>query len=330
MSINNFCTLFDSNYLTRGLAMYNSLNKYCKNFHLYIFPFDELSKNILIQLKLDNCTIISLAEFENPDLLRVKKERTRSEYCWTASSSTILYCIKRYQLENCTYIDADLFFYNSPEQIFSEIAESSILITSHRYTPKYDRSERFGKYCVQFVYFRNDKYGMKALQWWVDACIEWCYNRVENGKFGDQKYLDDWTEKFQKTHELENLGGGVAPWNIQQYNFSIESNKIVGVETKTNKKFDLIFYHFHYLRFLKNNRFDIGSYKITSQQIELIYKPYLNALKEAENQISKFHKLENPHGIAKEIILIKKIIRYIKLGFKYNINILKTKLFWHQ
>ena len=75
----NYCTLFDSNYLTRGLAMYESLKKNSDKFHLYIFSFDDRSCKVLKELKLEAATIIQLEEFEDDELLNIKKSRTPGE-----------------------------------------------------------------------------------------------------------------------------------------------------------------------------------------------------------------------------------------------------------
>ena len=37
----DLCTLFDSNYLDRGIALCDSLNEVSDNFNLYIFAFDK-------------------------------------------------------------------------------------------------------------------------------------------------------------------------------------------------------------------------------------------------------------------------------------------------
>ena len=58
-----FCTLFDSNYLSRGIAMYESLLKHTSDFHLYIFAFDDKSLSVLKTLNLNQVTVVSLKEF---------------------------------------------------------------------------------------------------------------------------------------------------------------------------------------------------------------------------------------------------------------------------
>jgi hypothetical protein len=257
--------------------MHQSLLEHCKNFHLYVFAFDDESYRILNGADLQHATIIPLADFENEDLLRVKKDRTKGEYCWTCTPSTILYCINTYNLPHCTYLDADLFFFDDPRQLTDEMNDSSVLITEHRYTEKYDQSAVSGIYCVQFVTFKNTADGMEVLNWWKDRCIEWCYGRVEDGKFGDQKYLDDWTSRFNGVHVLDHEGGGLAPWNIQQY--TIEGNRWAVTNKKTGKKFPVVFYHFHHLTFTQANKVDLGSlYDLKAPGVVAMYTLYLKKI----------------------------------------------------
>jgi len=244
----NFCTLFNSNYLSRALAMYYSLEEVCKDYHLYVFAFDENVYKMLEQLNLTHVTVISLKQLEDSELLSVKSIRTVVEYCWTATPATIYYVFKEFNVESCTYIDADIYFYLSPKVIFDEWGDNSILITEHKFSPEYIKEERLnGKYCVQFISFKNDKYGLEALTWWKNQCIIWCYNRVEDGKFGDQKYLDDWTIRFKRVHVLQHLGCGLAGWNISQYEFYKENDIFYGIEKKSGLRFNVVFYHFHYV-----------------------------------------------------------------------------------
>jgi hypothetical protein len=282
----NFCTLFDSFYLTRGIAMYKSLEENCQNFHLYIFAFDATSLEILTQLNFKHATIISLKEFEDEELLSVKPGRTKAEYCWTSTSSTILYVIQNFNVPSCTYVDADLFFYQDPKALFDEMGDQSILITEHRYPPKFNRVDTSGIYCVQFITFLNNEEGLKALKWWRDACIDWCYDRYEDGKFGDQKYLDDWTTRFKGVHVLKHLGGGLACWNVEQWPLvSRKENLITFLDKKTNSTFKTIFYHFHHVRFYESNIVDFGWRHPTMPVVEKMYAPYILKLREVEGLV---------------------------------------------
>lgn len=272
--------------------MYRSLEKNCPDFHLYIFAFDEKSFSILKELKLEKATVISLNEFEDEKLISVKPSRTKAEYCWTCTPSIILYSIEKYNLSNCTYIDADLFFYQDPKILFNEMGSKSILLTEHRYPPKFNRANKSGIYCVQFITFRNDDNGMTALKWWRERCIEWCYNRYEDGKFGDQKYLDDWPQRFKGVHILQHLGGGMAPWNVEQYKFiERKGDKIIFEDATSSKKFEAVFYHFHHVRFFEKDIVDLGWGHPTMPVVINLYAPYILELNRREMEV----KQVDPH-----------------------------------
>ena len=280
--MHNFCTLFDSNYLPRALVMYRSLEATGEDFTLYVVCFDDLAFEILEKLKLANLVTISLVDFESEGLLAVKKTRTAGEYCWTCTPHVIRYVLETYKLEQVTYLDADLRFYEKPSLLLAEFeqADASVLITEHRYTPRHDQSATSGIYCVQFMTFNADERGLKVLQWWQDRCLEWCYARFEDGKFGDQKYLDDWPKRFEGVHVLQHLGGGVAPWNIQQYRIQELGNKLYVNE------FLIVFYHFHAYKYYADGRHDFVSlYHLNSEVVNLLYRPYGLALLKAYEEI---------------------------------------------
>ena len=282
----HFCTLFDSNYLMRALAMYESLKANLDEFHLYMYPFDCLSHDILRKLDLPCVTVVDRGQFEDDELLEAKRNRSAVEYFWTCTPSIIKHSILCYGLDSCIYLDADLRFYGDPTVLLGESPRASVLITPHRYTPKYDQSATSGKYCVQFMFFKNDQDALDILAWWRDRCNEWCYNRFEDGKFGDQKYLDSWPESFNGVHVLEHLGGGVAPWNVQQYSLEQNNGEIFGVDNLTGNTFDLIFYHFHSLKILLGSKVDCGNFRLSESIIDLLYIPYAKRLVEIAGELS--------------------------------------------
>lgn len=278
----NFCTLYNSKYSAKGLAMYHSLLKHCSSFHLYIFAFDDILVDALNRMNLKHVTVVTLSEFEDEELIKVKSTRTAGEYCWTCSSSTIWYCLTHYNIDSCTYIDADLYFFSDPQVLIDEMGDKDVSIIPHRYTPKYDQTEISGKYCVQFMTFKNTTKGIEVLKWWRDRCIEWCYNRVEDGKFGDQKYLDDWMSRFDCVYELHNIGGGIAPWNQQQYYFFEQGDFIQGAELNSGRHFQVVFFHFHNLKSYKSERyryFCAESYDLPNDVQKILYLPYVKELR---------------------------------------------------
>jgi hypothetical protein len=261
--------------------MYRSLLRHAGDFHLWIICFDELVYELLNKLNLEKVTLIPLSQFEDEELLRIKPQRSRKEYCWTCTPSTALYVLNTEpHVDAITYLDADLMFFSSPEPIFAEAGNASILLTEHRYLPEFDLSTTCGIYNVQFMMFRRDSEGLRALKWWRDRCLEWCFARVEDNKFGDQKYLDDWPERFTGVCVLQHLGAGIAPWNSAQYSFTKVEDKVY-IENVL-----VIFYHFHGLLI---HRFNIGYlchvYPLKRHVREWIYRSYFSEIGQAYKTI---------------------------------------------
>ena len=269
--------------------MYDSLLESGANFHLYIFAFDDAVYEYFKGAgRKDNITVISLDEFQDDELLAVKPERTPVEFCWTCTPSTVLYCIEKFNLECCTYIDADLYFYSDPQVLLDEMENKSVIITEHRFTKEYEKGVENGIYCVQFVTFKNDENGLKVLRWWRNSCIEWCYARAEEGKFGDQKYLDDWLFRFDGIHVLKHLGGGIAPWNVQQYTVNQSEQGLYGVENTSDTKFKVIFFHFHALKFYTDATVNISNYRTSRSAFQSFYAPYVKLLLEKEAEMKVY------------------------------------------
>lgn len=305
-----FCTLFDSSYFSRGLAMYESLANHCENFELYILALDCACYRALKELDLPNVIPISLDEFEDENLLKIKPTRSRAEYCWTCTPSIILYVLEKYEVHVCTYLDADIFFFDSPGPLLAELKENAVIITEHRYTKGHDQTAVSGKYNVQFMTFRNNAYGLNVLRWWRSACLESCEFNPKEGKCGDQKYLDDWLTRFEKIHVLENLGGGIAPWNVQQYYIGQCHGRVIGREIETGVEFALVFFHFHGFKLTKSGRVRLTGlgYPISKEVVTHIYVPYIFQLEEAEIRLKEKGIEFDPHGlISDEKIILPKL-----------------------
>jgi hypothetical protein len=279
-----FCTLFDRNYLFKGIATLTSLKIHCPTAHVFVLCMDDLTQQVIQALKLPDVGCIPLADLENPALLEAKKTRSVAEYCWTLSPCLPWYVLEQHpEIDLITYIDSDLLFYSSVEPIFEETGANSIAIIEHRFPPHLQHLEVNGRFCVQWVSFRRDDEGMACLSRWRDQCIEWCYYRSDDGRLGDQKYLDEWPSRYPSCHIIQHVGAGTAPWNYCQYDFSETSDGQIKVD-----HLPLIFYHFHQFQLLTGGRYHRLSrfYTDVKKEPEAVYSRYERSLEDAIHRVN--------------------------------------------
>ena len=276
-----FCTYFDRNYLPRGLALYRSLQRHCPGFQLWVLCMDRVCYDALTVLGLPGLQAIALDDYEqgDKDLLQAKQNRTLIEYYFTCSPSLPLFILNHNpRVDLITYLDADLFFFADPTPIYEELADRSVGIIGHRFPPFLQGLELYGIYNVGWVSFRRDAHALDCLRWWRERCLEWCYDRYEDGRFADQKYLDDWPSRFQRVAVLQHKGANLAPWNLANYTIRVNGDHVLVDEDP------LIFFHFHRLRQIEGWVYDprLVDYKTKASTVvrRSIYAPYIRMLAE--------------------------------------------------
>ncbi len=287
MTARVYCTCFDRNYLSRGLALYHSLKRQESNARLWVLCLDEVTHQVLSRLALPDLLPLSLTEFEtaDPKVAATRANRSLVEYYFTCTPALVLHVLGREALaEWVTYLDSDLYFFASPESIFTELANSVFAIIPHRYAPAIQHMRRYGIYNVGWVGVRREADGLAAARWWREKCIEWCYDYVDGDRFADQGYLDGIAKTFPRVRVIENIGANLAPWNIGNYRIECRAGRVL-----INSTHPLVFFHFQGLKkemglFLFNSH---RLYRAPFSAVvrERIYRPYVDELLALEQEV---------------------------------------------
>lgn len=306
----NFTTLFDKNYLPYALALYESLETHVSSYKIYCFCMDDESYEFMLNANRKNIVPISYNQLEThfPELLVAKKNRSMVEYYFTTTSAVCSYIFDNFpDLELLTYLDADLYFFSSPEPIFEELVNASVGIIPHKFNffGKFFY-EKYGKYNVGWISFKNDVSARKCLEDWRKNCLYWCYDRLENGQYADQKYLDYWPENYSGIHSIRAVGANIAPWNVGRYNISLDFKTQV---PKVNDQ-SLIFYHFASLKQLSENEYTTNTClymtHLSSEIKDVIYLPFIANVRKYNSELNVKVNVKNRADII-YIGLLKKI-----------------------
>jgi hypothetical protein len=283
-----YCTYFDHRYLPKGLAMIRSLHRHVPEAQIWVLCLSPQAYDMLQSMDEPGVNAIALPDFELGDsgLAQAKSDgRSTVEYYFTLTPSLVLHVMRQLQdAEIVTYLDGDLWFLADPEPVFREMGSSSVLIIPHGFAPEMKERERYGHYNVGWVSFRSDDRGRACLYWWRERTIEWCLDRVDNGRFADQGYLDQFPQLFQGVHVLAHRGANLAPWNVAARKVSLREGIIQADQDS------VLFFHFHDLRKLPKGEYlaSHGAYKapLTPLMRDRLYRPYLREVVTVEREIA--------------------------------------------
>jgi len=341
----DFCTSLALNSVPKLAALLNSLESHVKDRYTMWVLCEELETLRAVEkLSFKTVKTILFDDFEHSDrdVLAIKSERDAFEYNCTLRPAWMLYLLKSASdIEWLTYVDTDLFFFDDPYPIYEEAVDSSVLITLHRLSKLAVISgidvNVVGKYNAGWVAVKNDDDARKVLSWWRERCLEWCYRIPSDGKFGEQKYLDDFESVSDKVSIVKQIGANVAPWNMNNFKVWVSHDGKVMVENNS-----LIFFHFHALKIPGESSFKVDvelgkdvfqltspGYIISNEIRQHIYNPYLRALSQYLSSSTDFNadavlewglynSLFSFKGLKRVIIAVKARVIFVSiLLFKF-------------
>ena len=280
MSNRVYCTYFDHNYLSRGLALYYSLRRHAPGARLWVLCLSDTCHRMLISLDLPELVPVRLEDFEraDPQLAVTKSTRSTVEYYFTCTPAWLLYVTERErEAEWVTYLDGDLYFFASPEALYNELIDATVAIVPHRFAPNLTKRHVFGTYNVGWVGVRNDPDGIAVIKWWRERCIEWCYDRVDGDRYADQGYLSSFSRLSTRVRVIQHVGANLAPWNIANHRIGFDDGQVM-----IDRIHPLIFFHFQGLRtrfrwFIFNSHRIFGA-PFSRSTRRHIYRPYVDEM----------------------------------------------------
>jgi hypothetical protein len=289
-----FCTLSDQKYLSKGLALYESLSKMNSDFKLFYLCIDEFCANYIASLNIDNLIPIPLGMLEDADPeLRQAKFNPKSnygdeysQYCWALTPYFTNFCLINFVKDDdqIIYVDSDLYFYKSFKDILTAIGNKSIGIHTHRYTPPF-REQDNGWYNCAVVVFRRDHIGMEASGNWKHWLLHIDNQYYEKyGTCGDQKYL----ELFPKLY----------PDNVSVFDVDVKINNDYILHSAPwccddIKGREIYWYHFsHFWIDEQGNWHDSlkGEWK-PSAYMHSYYENYATIIKKIDGEITRYSRI---------------------------------------
>jgi len=277
-----YCTYFNSGYLSRGVVLIRSMLEHVPGFVLEVLCFDDETYSFLVKQAFAGVVPVRLADFEgrHPELLAVKPSRSRGEYFFTCTSCWTLDVAERNPtVDLVTYLDADMRFYSSPESAVRMMSGKDVMVCEHK---RGFANEPYGRFNVGWITFRLSDVGLACLRKWKSSCVEWCYDRVEDGKFADQKYLDQWPGDLGEKLVIAPRTLDLGPWGIDKGEIGVRE----GVPSLNGKP--IVLYHFQGLWIVNARRYEIGwfhKFSIVSL-LKFLYEPYIRELQSVEREFS--------------------------------------------
>lgn len=291
-------TICSNNYLAQAKALGDSLKNTNPEYVFFIGLVDHLSPDINYEKEISHPIILS-HEIGIPNFESLWEKYNIIELNTCVKPFYFEYFTEKYpDLSYLMYFDPDTFVFGNLSNIEDELKnEKEIILTPHILTPipldgKMPNEQTFlnyGTYNLGFIGIKNPIKNLSFFKWWGDRTYQIGYDKVAEGLFVDQLWMNFTPLFFKNTVISRNMGLNMGPWNLHERKITLNKDSNFTV----NNKDELIFYHFSNYKFNKPeilaSYYDRFTFEERKDLVD-IYKKYRNIL--IENNIEKLSVLK--------------------------------------
>ncbi len=277
----HFCTVSNTDYLYRVLALHQSLNKQTIKARLHVLITDE---GLFDKSKFpDTILFYSLSQLkEQPygTAILEKYSGERDKLRWCMKPVFMHYLLDKGLADSVLYVDNDVFFFEPFFSLYDYVGHCGVWLTPHwrcmdpfKDAHVFKDSFKDGMFNAGFV--GASRTGKNILEWWAMANSYCCEKNRPEGLWDDQKYLDMLPVRFANVGIVRHMGCNVAVWNKQDCKRELGINGSVII----NGEYPIVFVHF-----TNDTMEDIEFEKYGGDPL---LKPYLQVYKKSVDHFKK-------------------------------------------
>lgn len=263
--VTDVCTLFDVSYAPQGLALVRSIRQCNPAARVWVVAIDGDTERLVHGLQDPHVRTIPVSEVGDARLRALRGERPASEFCWTVKPFVPEAVFTRAKDSQATvYLDADSWILKPLDPLIDEMRRSCAyaMVSRHDFSPQYDQVSASGEFAANVLAF-TPQATAAILPRWQDQVLDWCGSVARPDAFGDQKYLEEWPQRYGGAVHVWSQDALLAsPWNVDR-----------------RVPDQLVAYNFHGLRLVDSNHVLLtNAYHLSPQVVSTLYVPYLHEL----------------------------------------------------
>ena len=220
---------FSENYASRAALLGRSLKPYLNGGQIHAMVTDRVANEIAVR---EGFKVYHMSEIEQSRNFHDWDKKTFAEKLFTLGPAFTFRVIAGLPAgRRVLYLNSDIFFLGDPHNLWETPESWDVQLFPHHYSLiNKIRLKKFGELNAGAMAITKSEESLKVIENWANQCASWCFDRAENGKYADQKYLEDFERWSVKVSVAKSKAMNLASW-------------VSGAKKEDFQ--NCIFYHFH-------------------------------------------------------------------------------------